>query len=854
MQDANSPVAEQAKAPAPAPVQQTRGAEAAPATGAARSQSAELVQFALTDVLQKQAATGMASGAPGVHDVAAQGMGGAASTLPHLDTIQASFGQHDVSSVQAHSDSAAVQASAELGAHGYASGDQVAFGSPSPSLHLAAHEAAHVVQQRGGVQLKASVGAVGDVYERHADAVADQVVQGKSAEPLLDQMASAGGSPGVQAKAIQFEIKADLRTAIDGLGTDEAAVFNRLKDATPEELLGVMNDPVLMAALRDDFSYDDMIKILSLLKAPLATKIKLAIRWLSTDEAYIQKSFKVATAEEQLTAWSSTDAVDGLRGGMSTGAIHTLLTQISAPLTHKLRYAITGTEPDLEYIATAIAAASVVHIKGVLADAALMTAVEGALPEVTALRGMLASRCWALADGLTAFTCIDDATAATRTARLLKMGPTAIQQAMLDAVIGVETDPARFGRAFQSYWAVEIGAIQGATMAQWPLAVLRRMHAQLKVLPDKDTRSGFWKRLTLSDQSIIDPTSGAEVGLRARAAWGAGNFIVGTQANTTGETQYGYGTKLTAAAAIDAQKITVEEGDRLQLNDVIKIGSGAAAEGGLKITAIADAEWTLDKKLTKAQAVSAAVEPDDGSATRNVNWLDATVRHEIAHGVDENLGATVKGFTETIGGWWSGDFDGWIAKMSAPWTAAPALTAVEKAEIKAAIVDATTNQKGSLYGAGMSLAATHPVVKYQAKNIPVIVAAEACLSRGDAFFNSPAAIFRDAGKGFTVSFWYKKFMYFNESIIAQRVKNYGLYAPTEFFAEAYTVFYEEAGKAGVTDADHGRLLRNATWRNWMRTNIHDRSMAPAGTGASGASPGASPGGSRKGRQGGDPGP
>ena len=66
----------------------------------------------------------------------------------------------------------------------YTVGSKVAFKN-SPSLHTAAHEAAHVVQQRKGVSLKTGVGQRGDVYEQHADAVANRVVQGKSAEHLL---------------------------------------------------------------------------------------------------------------------------------------------------------------------------------------------------------------------------------------------------------------------------------------------------------------------------------------------------------------------------------------------------------------------------------------------------------------------------------------------------------------------------------------------------------------------------------------------------------------------------------------------------------------------------------------------
>lgn len=36
-----------------------------------------------------------------------------------------------------------------------------------------------------GVQLKGGVGEVGDSYEQQADAVADKVVQGQSAESIL---------------------------------------------------------------------------------------------------------------------------------------------------------------------------------------------------------------------------------------------------------------------------------------------------------------------------------------------------------------------------------------------------------------------------------------------------------------------------------------------------------------------------------------------------------------------------------------------------------------------------------------------------------------------------------------------
>src|SRR5262249_9478644 len=81
-----------------------------------------------------------------------------------------------------------------LGARAYAYGDRIAFAS-APDLHTAAHEAAHVVQQRRGVALFSGIGSAGDAYEQHADAGADAVVAGRPAEWLLDGMAGRGAAP-----------------------------------------------------------------------------------------------------------------------------------------------------------------------------------------------------------------------------------------------------------------------------------------------------------------------------------------------------------------------------------------------------------------------------------------------------------------------------------------------------------------------------------------------------------------------------------------------------------------------------------------------------------------------------------
>lgn len=138
-----------------------------------------------------------------VQQIASRGVSGSGGQLPHLDRIQQSFGdRHDLSGISAHVGGSAGEACKAIGAEAYATGNSVAF-SKSPDLHTAAHEAAHVVQQRAGVQLKGGVGAVGDVYEQNADAVADRVVQGKSAADLLPDAGASQSVGAVQRKAAE---------------------------------------------------------------------------------------------------------------------------------------------------------------------------------------------------------------------------------------------------------------------------------------------------------------------------------------------------------------------------------------------------------------------------------------------------------------------------------------------------------------------------------------------------------------------------------------------------------------------------------------------------------------------------
>jgi hypothetical protein len=147
--------------------------------------------------------------------------------LPFLDTVQRSFGHHDISQIRAHTDSRSAVKAWTLGAEAFACGSDVTFSRP-PSLHTAAHEAAHVVQQRTGVEVAGGVGHEEDAYERHADEVADRVVRGQSSADLLDAHPgyappadqTASRLPVVQLRRIPPNVRALLTAASGGNGAN----------------------------------------------------------------------------------------------------------------------------------------------------------------------------------------------------------------------------------------------------------------------------------------------------------------------------------------------------------------------------------------------------------------------------------------------------------------------------------------------------------------------------------------------------------------------------------------------------------------------------------------------------------
>lgn len=124
------------------------------------------------------------------HDIATSALAAPATRLPFFDAIQRSFGHHSIANIRAHTGGGATSAARQLGATGFAFGEDVVL-ADSASLHVVAHEAAHVIQQRGRATFS-GLGQAGDEHEQHAEEVAQLVERGESAEKILDQYAPTG--------------------------------------------------------------------------------------------------------------------------------------------------------------------------------------------------------------------------------------------------------------------------------------------------------------------------------------------------------------------------------------------------------------------------------------------------------------------------------------------------------------------------------------------------------------------------------------------------------------------------------------------------------------------------------------
>ena len=203
---------------------------------------------------------------------------------------------HDFGKVRVHTDARAADSADTLLADAYTAGDHIVFGAgqyapaSSKGRALLAHELAHVAQQAVPQSLSVSlrVSRPGSVAEQAAETSAQRLALGlpPACQPISE--------PGV----IHRAIKEDLREAIAGWGTDEEAIYARLRIAGDEEKNAVLGDPVLMQELQDDLSRGEWGTVLGLLGASAESRVHAASEGWGTDEEGIFEALRSTPALE----------------------------------------------------------------------------------------------------------------------------------------------------------------------------------------------------------------------------------------------------------------------------------------------------------------------------------------------------------------------------------------------------------------------------------------------------------------------------------------------------------------------------------------------------------------------------
>lgn len=394
----------------------------------------------------------------------------------------------------------------------------------------------------------------------------------------------------------------------------------------------------------------------------------------------------------------------------------------------------------------------------------------------------------------------------------------------LDTIITTSDNRGVVQAAFGAYWSVDVNREAGA--AQIPVDTFRRVHAQLLLLPPSHVQ-GTWSRLL-----HLNDSGGAYMSHD-------GEFGLGENAATTPDQTFGTdGLMLTDDVATGATTIKLDATSLVGPGVSLTIGEGEDAEV-VSITAVDDSrtEFTVAPAMTKAHSAGDLVTATNNAA-REVVWLEAAVRHEIAHAIDGSSVDT-SGFTNTLGGWSvTTSFDTWAAAMGTPWATndGSVITDAEKAEIKAVIDGLRTSPKNDAIDAGLD--PSHAIVKYRDKEVPVIEAAKPMAVNGGDYWQHPNTYHGTNGKFFTINDYYQEFHSFNNDVQYNQVRSYQTYSPAEFFAEVYSVYYEEAGTEGSTP---GALVPVAGWKSWFDANVQPAVGPPAPGGAGGPSRGKSAG-------------
>lgn len=214
---------------------------------------------------------------------------------------------------------------------------------------------------------------------------------------------------------------------------------------------------------------------------------------------------------------------------------------------------------------------------------------------------------------------------------------------------------------------------------------------------------------------------------------------------------------------------------------------------------------------------------DADDPLRGKNLFDATVRHEIGHRVDEQVGGPAYEATDAGGGWLTWDDTSNMAEIVVN-ASAGAISkwadAAEKAQIMTALQDIIDAQDPSTMDADLEalpFCVDHATDEDHAKKLAEIKgdkAIDAIVKAYDSPWGDPDGGVHLGDRVYQESYDWPQWVSYKHEARARKFSTYQFRAPGEWFAEAYAAYYQPPGEKGAL-----MVGRDDATKAWFDANV-----------------------------------
>ncbi|MBN1316568.1 MAG: hypothetical protein JXA42_13915 [Anaerolineales bacterium] len=146
--------------------------------------------------------------------------------------------------------------------------------------------------------------------------VIDNTRQGGMIQRDPEDGTTEGGGAG-EGETEAETLEEQLQSAMEGWGTDEAAILTAIRNASVPDRQRVLGNPSLMGQLRSELSGNDLLATLEALGAPLTDLLDIPMAGWGTDEATLFRLTSSAPADQRRAVIGNSGIMGRLRGELS---------------------------------------------------------------------------------------------------------------------------------------------------------------------------------------------------------------------------------------------------------------------------------------------------------------------------------------------------------------------------------------------------------------------------------------------------------------------------------------------------------------------------------------------------------